>query len=197
MTRLAALLLITAMLAGCAGGEDEPAPAASSAAVTSSPAVTPSRDATPSPAAAPEQAWELPPANGRFDYQLGGAYPPDTNVKIVDRDRTAKPAPGVYSICYVNAFQTQPGENSWWQRHHNDLLLREKDGYVEDEDWPDERLLDISTAAKRTALAGIIGGWFADCAKAGFRAVEPDNLDSYTRSKDVCSGTRPSRTRKC
>ncbi|WP_433359320.1 endo alpha-1,4 polygalactosaminidase [Actinoplanes sp. CA-142083] len=126
--------------------------------------------------------WEKPPANGRFDYQIGGAYPPAAGVRIVDRDRGAATVTGLYSICYVNAFQTQPGENAWWERNHETLLLRTKDGYVEDPDWPGERLLDVSTPAQRSAAAKIVGEWFAQCAAKGFRAVEPDNLDSWTRS---------------
>ena len=44
-------------------------------------------------------------------------------------------------------------------------------------------MLDTSTAAKRRALAAIVGGWIDGCASAGFRAVEPDNLDSWARSR--------------
>ena len=43
-------------------------------------------------------------------------------------------------------------------------------------------LLDTSTAAKRAAIARIEAGWIAGCATAGYQAVEPDNLDSWTRS---------------
>jgi hypothetical protein len=40
----------------------------------------------------------------------------------------------------------------------------------------------VRTPAKRDALARIVDGWIAGCAAAGFRAVEFDNLDSFTRS---------------
>lgn len=125
----------------------------------------------------------LPPAGARFDYQLGGAYPPPAGVEIVSRDRTARPATGLYNVCYVNAFQTQPDENAWWQRNHPELLLRRGGRLVTDPGWPGERILDTSTAAKRARLAAIVGRWIAGCRRAGFAAVEPDNLDSYTRSK--------------
>ena len=70
----------------------------------------------------------------------------------------------------------------WWQKKNPDLLLRDGSGEpVNDEAWG-EALLDTSTAAKRTRLAKIVGGWIDGCAKAGFQAVEPDNLDSYERS---------------
>ena len=53
----------------------------------------------------------LPPDGGTPDYQLGAAYPPPDGVEIVARARTASPPPGVYAICYINGFQTQPGED--------------------------------------------------------------------------------------
>ena len=123
-----------------------------------------------------------PPPAGVFDYQIGGAYHPERGVHIVDRDRTDSPAPGFYNICYVNAFQTQPDERRWWVRHHPNLLLRNgKGGFLADPDWPGEYVLNTSTAARRTAIARIVGGWIDGCARKGFDGVEPDNLDSWTR----------------
>jgi hypothetical protein len=124
-----------------------------------------------------------PPPNVAFDYQLGGAYRPASAVRIVVRDRLARPARGRYGVCYVNAFQTQPSEAAWWKAEHPELLLRRGGRLVADPDWPDELLLDTSTAAKREAIAAIVGGWFDGCAASGFDAVEPDNLDSWTRSR--------------
>ncbi len=126
-----------------------------------------------------------PGANMAFDYQLGGAYPPPGPVRAVSRDREAKPVKGLYNICYINAFQSQPGEAiTWWKKHHKNLLLKSDDGdLIIDEDW-DEPLLDISTPAKREALMNIVGPWIDGCAAAGYDAVEPDNLDSYARSDD-------------
>ncbi|GAA2086135.1 endo alpha-1,4 polygalactosaminidase [Aeromicrobium tamlense] len=132
-----------------------------------------------------------PPAGGVADYQLGGAYRPAAKVEIVVRDRTEQPAPGVYSVCYVNAFQTQPGSLRWWKKHHPGLLLRDRKGrVVRDPGWPDEVLLDLRSARKRTVAAGVARRWFADCADRGFRAVEPDNLDSWTRSKGLLKGSQ-------
>ncbi|GHC73018.1 endo alpha-1,4 polygalactosaminidase [Streptomyces cinnamoneus] len=124
-----------------------------------------------------------PSPDAVFDYQLGGAYPPAGKVRAVARDREAKPADGLYNICYVNAFQTQPGEAvGWWKKEHPDLLLKNDDGHlIVDKDW-DEPLLDISTPVKREALMNIIGPWIDGCAAAHYDAVEPDNLDSYERS---------------
>ncbi|OXY92913.1 endo alpha-1,4 polygalactosaminidase [Streptomyces sp. 2R] len=124
----------------------------------------------------------LPQANATFDYQIGGAYTPPAGVKALSRDRGAQPVRGLYNVCYVNAFQTQPDAMDWWQKKNPDLLLRDSSGEpVNDEAWG-EALLDTSTAAKRTRLANIVGGWIDGCAKSGFQAVEPDNLDSYERS---------------
>jgi hypothetical protein len=40
-----------------------------------------------------------------------------------------------------------------------------------------------STSGKRAAVAEVNRSWFAQCARKGYQAVEPDNLDSWTRSK--------------
>ncbi|WP_328375337.1 endo alpha-1,4 polygalactosaminidase [Streptomyces sp. NBC_00440] len=160
---LAPLLMVLA--AGCSSGDPNGA---------SSPAASGS---------ARDGGVQKPPARAAFDYQLGGPYRPPAGVRAVSRDRTADPVPGLYNICYVNAFQTQPGGAvGWWHKHHPDLLLHDRHGKpVVDEDWQ-EPLLDISGAAKREKLAGIVGRWIDGCADAGFDAVEPDNLDSYERS---------------
>jgi hypothetical protein len=127
-------------------------------------------------------AMQLPPLNATFDYQLGGAYTPAGGVQVVSRDRTATPASGAYNICYVNGFQIQPDEESSWLSEHPDLILRDGDGNpVIDADW-DEMLIDISTPAKRTAVAAIVDAWIEGCANAGFDALEIDNLDTYSRS---------------
>lgn len=166
------LLALLALLVGCStdgtGGSDDSGGAGASAGSSAS-----GRDGV-----------RQPPVDAAFDYQLGGAYAPPSKVRAVSRDRSADPVPGRYNICYVNAFQAQPGMKAarWWEREHDALLLRDDEGdKVVDEDW-EEPLLDISTEKKRTALAGIVGKWIDGCAKAGFDAVEPDNLDSYERS---------------
>ncbi|MGX5682696.1 endo alpha-1,4 polygalactosaminidase [Schumannella luteola] len=125
-----------------------------------------------------------PPPDGDFpagaipDYQLGGAYNLPAGVQIVARDSLEQPAPGVYSICYVNGFQTQPGEE--WP---DALLLHTATGerFI-DPNWPDETLIDISTEQKRQQAADRIGAAVERCAASGFDAVEFDNLDSFTRS---------------
>ncbi len=165
----ALLLALLMPLAACGSGGTADSPGAASGSSAARPA---------------EDDVRRPQADASFDYQLGGPYRPPAKTRAVSRDRTAAPVPGLYNICYVNAFQAQPGKDAarWWQREHPDLLLRDDEGdEVVDEDWQ-EPLLDISTAKKRAALADVVGTWIDGCAKAGFDAVEPDNLDSYERS---------------
>lgn len=79
------------------------------------------------------------PTGVGVDYQLGGAYDPPAGVGIVARDSTDEPAPGTWSICYVNGFQTQPGELDRWAVGGDDLLLRDARGeLVMDPGWPAE-----------------------------------------------------------
>ncbi len=134
-----------------------------------------------SAAPAGTQAVTPPPVKAGFDYQIGGAYTPASDVKVVSRDHTAQPAAGLYNICYVNAFQAQPGAEGEW----NDLLLRDANGkVVVDEDWG-EALLDLRTADKRTRVAAKVNTWVNDCAAKGYQAIEPDNYDSFTRSNGL------------
>ena len=175
----AAALAGLLVLAGCGSGHDTGAPAPSSP--PGSPAAESSRASRPPSAAGTAPGGvELPPLHAGFDYQIGGAYPPAKDVRVVSRDRSARPAPGLYNICYVNAFQAQPDERDGWPA---DLLLRDRNGrVVVDRDW-DEPLLDIGTPEKRERVAARVGPWIDGCADHGFDAVEPDNYDSYTRSK--------------
>ena len=130
-------------------------------------------------------SWALPPANVAFDYQLGGAYPPPQGEGVVVRDRNDPPAAALYSVCYVNGFQIQPGEVDFWREQEPELILRDTAGNpVIDEDW-NEMLIDVGTPAKRSRVAAIVGGWMAGCADAGYEAVEIDNLDSFMRSRGL------------
>ncbi len=156
-------------------------PPQATSAIEQTPAASPPPPASVVPSAS-TSAIRLPPSNAGFDYQLGGAYPPPPGVTVVSRDRTAAPAPRLFNICYVNGFQVQPGEESWWRTYHPDLLLRDDKGKVViDRDW-DELMLDPTTPANREALAGVVGAWIAECAADGFDAVEVDNLDTFTRT---------------
>jgi hypothetical protein len=121
-----------------------------------------------------------PPADARFDYQIGAPYRPPAGVRVVVRDWSARPLPGAYGVCYVNAFQSQPGI-AWPET----LVLR---SLGEDPGWPGEHLIDLSSAPKRRAAAAFAMKMVRACARKGFDAVELDNLDSWTRLPDVPFG---------
>lgn len=122
------------------------------------------------------------PTGTDVDYQLGGPHDLPASVGIIVRDRTESPAAGRYNICYVNGYQTQPDARRFWLQRRGLLLQDDRGRLVIDEAWG-EWLLDIRTAAKRKALARIVGRWTRGCARHGFDAVEYDNLDSFTRSE--------------
>ena len=130
---------------------------------------------------APSERAEIAefPANPIPDYQLGESYDPDPAVELVVRDRGADPDPARFSVCYVNAFQTQPGELDDWPE---ELVLSDDGKPVMDPAWPDEALLDTSTEALRDGIVERVAPWIEGCADRGFQAVEFDNLDTFTRS---------------
>ena len=127
-----------------------------------------------------------PPADAAFDYQIGDDYEPRTGVAVVSRDwfdGDPLRAASAYSICYVNAFQTQPDhggvdrpdERSNWPA---ELVLAD---LGDDPSWEGEYLIDLSSAASRAAALKHVMPMVATCAEKGFQAVEFDNLDSWTR----------------
>jgi hypothetical protein len=118
---------------------------------------------------------ELPQFWTDFDYQIGAVHQPASNVGIVSRDYTDSPAAGRYNICYVNAFQSQPGEESSWPTGSVTPLL--------DEDW-NEYLIDIRTASARRRAAAYVYNMIDSCVSSGYDAVEFDNLDTFTRLGD-------------
>ena len=135
--------------------------------------------ASPAVAVSPPPVAPLP-VGPDVDYQLGGTHGVPANVGIVVRDRTSTPLPGHYNVCYVNGFQTQADEASFWKSRRG-LVLRRRGRPVVDTAWG-EWLLNIRTPRKRVRLATIVGAWTRGCASRGFDAVEFDNLDSFTRS---------------
>ncbi|MGO2151931.1 MAG: endo alpha-1,4 polygalactosaminidase [Microbacterium gubbeenense] len=168
LTALAGVIAATALLAACSSGAAD--------------AVTPTSDSS---------AFELPPTSGVFDYQLGGAYDEldlgdePVGIDVVVRGATSKPLDGAYSVCYVNGFQTQPDDAEFWLEYE-DLLLHDSAGdLVIDPEWPDEYVLDPSSAEARQRILEILGPVIDGCAADGFDAVEIDNLDTWTRFDQI------------
>lgn len=158
---LALIVAVSVGLTGCAYNDD-----------------LPGREAGP----VSESGVELPPTSGAFDYQLGEPYEVDGSLDAVALDSSQTPPEGVYGICYVNGFQTQPGESAEWLSKRGDLLLRDASGApVVDPDWPDEYILDPSTSEQREGILAVLEPFIRGCAAAGFDAVEIDNLDTFTR----------------
>lgn len=181
---VAAALVLTS---GCTGDLPGRGRTLEPSDATRSPDASPRVSAAPAPSDdAPPPATVArrgPPVGVVVDYQLGGGYAPPAGIGGVVRDVTDTPAPGLWSGCYVNGFQTQPDARDTWLGQHPDLVLRDASGDpVVDPGWPDELLLDTSTAAKRAAIAEVVGTQVTACAQRGFDAVELDNLDSWTRS---------------
>ncbi|MFE1833503.1 endo alpha-1,4 polygalactosaminidase [Streptomyces sviceus] len=165
---------IAAVRAGSDSGSASPAPTGPNSASSGSTGPAAGGESSPSAAA----AVTLPPRHVPWDYQIGGAYPPAAGVRVVSRSYEDAPAPGLYNICNINAFQAESDEESDWDA---DLLLRDAGGkVVHDTDW-DEAVLDIRTAAKRERIAARLDTWIDACAAKGYQAVEPDNYDSFTR----------------
>lgn len=114
----------------------------------------------------------LPPV-APFDYQLADDLSLPDGVRVVMRDwQDGTPAEGdVYNVCYVNAFQSQP-EVEWPPQ----LVST-----VEDPEWPDEFVIDLSTPDGRSLAAATVEQMVKRCAASGFDAVEFDNLDTFVR----------------
>lgn len=181
MPPLIVIALVALVLAGCQAGPGADEQTGQSAG----PAPAPTDAST----AADAPDVTLPPVTGRFDYQLGAAYEPEGGLDVVVRDATAEPAADAYGVCYVNGFQTQPGEADLWLEDNEDLLLHDAAGeLVVDPDWPDEYVLDPSTPEQRDRILGILGPVITGCADAGFDAVEIDNLDTWTRFTEPATG---------
>ena len=84
-------------------------------------------------------------------------------------------------MCYVNAYQTQPGEVRWWKNHHPRLLLKRDGKYLVDGYWG-EILFDIRTPAKRERLTSVVSQWIGRCADDGFDATASTVAQGHTLS---------------
>nr|WP_248845345.1 endo alpha-1,4 polygalactosaminidase [Streptomyces griseorubiginosus] len=134
-------------------------------------------------------AVTLPPRHVPWDYQIGGAYPPAADVRVVSRSYEDAPGEGLYNICNINAYQAESGTERDWDA---DLLLRDTHGkVVHDKDW-DEAVLDIRTAGKRERIATRLEGWIDSCAA---KATGPWSPTTTTPSPASRRTSRPVRQR--
>jgi hypothetical protein len=163
---------------------DEP-PSTTPTSTTMPASSTTTTPPTTPPSSDPQPSVAVLPGNVPFDYQIGAPYTPlPAGVGVVSRDWfDGQPQPGAYNICYINAFQTQ-GDDSWVDRPDErsnwpqDLVLY---SLGDDPNWGGEYLINIDTAARRSAAAAWVSPMVQTCADKGFDAVEYDNLDSWTR----------------
>jgi hypothetical protein len=120
---------------------------------------------TPAPSTEP---WQLQ-LQGRIDlsvpaqvYDVDGA---DTPARVVRRIH----ARGARAVCYFSA-----GSYENWRRDRRRFPARVLGRPLEG--WPGERWLDVR---KRRALLPVMRDRMERCARKGFDAVDPDNVDGY------------------
>ena len=112
-----------------------------------------------------------------WDWQLSGT--PDLTRKVdvlnldpgdvTKEDMAALKARGVKTICYVSV--------GTFENYRDDVEKFPKSVLgVVNEDWPDERFLDIR---QLNVLLPIMQARFRFCAEKGFDAVEADNIDLH------------------
>ena len=136
----------------------------------------------------------LPPTTGSFDYQLGGVVHARRR-RHRRHPRQHRRRPRRASTRSATSTGSRRSRASSWP---SNLILQNKAGKpIVDPGWPDERIIDISTAAKRTR--GEPAHRHDDRRRARRRAsgaVEFDNLDSYSRSKGRLDPVEDDRVRE-
>jgi len=154
----ATLLLLAALLAGCARSPTPALPYAAGAA----PAAT--------------TRW-IPSAGETYQIQYSGKLDLSVNADVYDLDLFDTPASivsklhamGRHVMCYVDV--------GTWENWRPDAskfpksVLGNRDGH-----WKGERWLDVR---QTSILEPIMGARLDLCKKKGFDGVDPDNLDGY------------------
>jgi hypothetical protein len=118
-----------------------------------------------------------PPAHTSWQWQLNGRLDTSVRAHVYDVDGFDTSAAqvaqlhraGRYVVCYFSA-------GSWenWRPDRNRFPASTLGA---DNGWPGERWLDIR---RLSALAPVLRARISMCARKGFDAVEPDNVDGYT-----------------
>ena len=169
--RIPVIAVAAVLLGGCVPGDD----GASSPADTAPAAVEVSGEAANAEESAAER-W-VPGPGDTWQWQLTGTLDSSVEAQIydVDYERTSGvEVAGLHRdgrrvICYLSVgswedFRPDSGE------FPHEVLGKVMDG------WPDERWLDIR---RQDILLPLLAARMDVCARKGFDAVEPDNVDGY------------------
>ncbi len=116
------------------------------------------------------------PVDGPWQYQLQGRIAVAKGVRVLDVDGESTSAAtvrrlqrgGRYVICYMSAGSSEDFRSD--HRRFPEKVMGEPNG------WPGERWLDIR---RLDVLGPILEARMRSCARKGFDAVEPDNVDGY------------------
>jgi len=120
--------------------------------------------------------WQ-PPAQLTWYWQLTGRVPLTIDAAAYDVDGFETPASvvsklhalGRHVICYIDV--------GTWERFRPDAAAFPRSVLGKPNGWPGERWLDIR---RLSVLEPIMAARFRICARKGFDAIEPDNIDGYT-----------------
>jgi hypothetical protein len=164
---LAALLVVVGASIGLWWSGAGPAPTA-----------TPAPTGTPAPSPGPTPARWTPPVGVTWQWQLSEELDLSVSAQVYDVDLVQTSAAqvaalhglGRHVICYLSAGTYEP-----WRPDSSafpDAVIGEAL-----EDWPDERWLDVR---RLDVLLPIMAARMDLCARKGFDAVEPDNVDAWS-----------------
>ncbi|ADB50953.1 endo alpha-1,4 polygalactosaminidase [Conexibacter woesei] len=163
---IAALLLVLA--AAVSAPASPPAPGGARTAAAPAPASAPAAHAS---------RVARPPARASWQWQLDGRLDSSVRARVYDVDGFGTSAAqvarlhrqGRYVVCYISA--------GAWENWRPDRGRFPAATLGADNGWPGERWLDVRRLRE---LAPVLRARIAMCARKGFDAVEPDNVDGYT-----------------
>ncbi|WP_221243159.1 endo alpha-1,4 polygalactosaminidase [Conexibacter arvalis] len=118
-----------------------------------------------------------PPADATWQWQLQGPIDRSVSARVYDVDGFETSAAevarlhrdGRYVVCYISA--------GAWERWRPDRDRFPAATLGKGNGWPGERWLDVRRLRQ---LAPVLRARIAMCARKGFDAVEPDNVDGWT-----------------
>ncbi|MDO8212484.1 endo alpha-1,4 polygalactosaminidase [Conexibacter sp. CPCC 206217] len=146
------------------------------AAILIPPRTQPAAPAAPQPVADVAARIQRPPPHASWQWQLDGRLDASVPARVYDVDGFDTSAAAVarlhrdgrYVVCYFSA--------GAWENWRPDRDRFPAATLGADNGWPGERWLDVR---RLRALAPVLRDRIAMCARKGFDAVEPDNVDGY------------------